>query len=109
MRALEEVKVHPLEGEAGGENEEEPKSEVDAEMFRVKVVEVEDEEVTSDDHLVEPQVSSSAAEEEEEESKIEIEEVNPERVKQRKGLNNFWEKFKDGIIDLFKEEEDKHL
>ncbi len=46
---------------------------------------------------------------EEEESKIEIEEVNPERVKQRKGLNNFWGKFKDGIIDLFKEEEDKHL
>jgi cell division protein FtsA len=46
---------------------------------------------------------------EEEESKIEIEEVNPERVRQRKGLNNFWGKFKDGIIDLFKEEEDKHL
>ena len=45
----------------------------------------------------------------EEESKIEIEEVNPERVRQRKGLNNFWGKFKDGIIDLFKEEEDKHL
>jgi len=46
---------------------------------------------------------------EEEENRIEIEEVNPERVKQRKGLNNFWGKFKDGIIDLFKEEEDKHL
>ena len=46
---------------------------------------------------------------EEEENKIEIEEVNPERVKQRRGLNNFWGKFKDGIIDLFKEEEDKHL
>jgi len=45
----------------------------------------------------------------EEESKIEIEEVTPERVRQRKGLNNFWGKFKDGIIDLFKEEEDKHL
>lgn len=30
-------------------------------------------------------------------------------VKQRKGLSNFWGKFKDGIIDLFKEEEDKHL
>ena len=45
----------------------------------------------------------------EEESKIEIEEVNPERVRQRRGLNNFWGKFKDGIIDLFKEEEDKHL
>ena len=46
---------------------------------------------------------------EEEENKIEIEEVNAERVKQRRGLNNFWGKFKDGIIDLFKEEEDKHL
>ncbi len=46
---------------------------------------------------------------EEEEKEIEIEEVTPEKVKQRKGLNNFWGKFKDGIIDLFKEEEDKHL
>jgi cell division protein FtsA len=46
---------------------------------------------------------------EEEEQQIEIEEVAPEKVKQRKGLNNFWGKFKDGIIDLFKEEEDKHL
>jgi len=27
----------------------------------------------------------------------------------RKNLKNFWGKFKDGIIDLFKEEEDKHL
>jgi hypothetical protein len=24
-------------------------------------------------------------------------------------LTGFWSKFKDGIIDLFKEEEDKHL
>jgi cell division protein FtsA len=31
------------------------------------------------------------------------------RVRQRRGLSNFWGKFKDGIIDLFKEEEDKHL
>lgn len=46
---------------------------------------------------------------EQEEKEIEIEEVAPEKVKQRKGLNNFWGKFKDGIIDLFKEEEDKHL
>ncbi|MGZ5221377.1 MAG: cell division protein FtsA [Chitinophagaceae bacterium] len=46
---------------------------------------------------------------EKEEREIEIEEVSPERVKQRRGLNNFWGKFKDGIIDLFKEEEDKHL
>ena len=44
-----------------------------------------------------------------EEAEIEIEEVSVEKVKQRRGLNNFWGKFKDGIIDLFKEEEDKHL
>ena len=46
---------------------------------------------------------------EEEENKIEIESVSPEKVKQRRGLNNFWGKFKDGIIDLFKEEEDRTL
>ena len=46
---------------------------------------------------------------EDEESKIEIEEVSAEKVKQRRGLNNFWGKFKDGIIDLFKEEEDRAL
>ncbi|HRO70189.1 MAG TPA: cell division protein FtsA, partial [Chitinophagaceae bacterium] len=44
-----------------------------------------------------------------EEAEIEVPEVSAEKVKQRKGLNNFWGKFKDGIIDLFKEEEDKHL
>src|SRR5215218_4456879 len=32
--------------------------------------------------------------------------VATQKVKQRKSLNNFWGKFKDGIIDLFKEEED---
>lgn len=36
-------------------------------------------------------------------------EIDKETVKQRRGLQNFWGKFKDGIIDLFKEEEDKHL
>ena len=35
--------------------------------------------------------------------------VTPERLKNRKGLRDFWGKFKDGIIDLFKEEEDQHL
>jgi len=35
--------------------------------------------------------------------------VSKEKLKQRKGMTNFWGKFKDGIIDLFKEEEDKHL
>ncbi len=36
-------------------------------------------------------------------------EISQEKVRQRRGLSNFWGKFKDGIIDLFKEEEDKHL
>jgi cell division protein FtsA len=35
--------------------------------------------------------------------------ISAERVRQRKGLSNFWGKFKDGIIDLFKEEEDHAL
>jgi cell division protein FtsA len=46
---------------------------------------------------------------EEEERELELESVSSEKVKQRRGLNNFWGKFKDGIIDLFKEEEDRHL
>ncbi|MBI1342348.1 MAG: cell division protein FtsA [Terrimonas sp.] len=45
----------------------------------------------------------------EQEEAVSEEEVGVEQVKQRKGLNNFWGKFKDGIIDLFKEEEDHHL
>ncbi|HEY4285707.1 MAG TPA: cell division protein FtsA [Puia sp.] len=32
-----------------------------------------------------------------------------ERVRNRKGMKDFWGKFKDGIIDLFKEEEDQKL
>jgi cell division protein FtsA len=46
-----------------------------------------------------------------EEELVEVEEgmVSAEKLKQRKGITNFWGKFKDGIIDLFKEEEDKHL
>src|ERR1700760_4498008 len=32
-----------------------------------------------------------------------------ERVRNRKGMKDFWGKFKDGIIDLFKEEEDQAL
>lgn len=39
----------------------------------------------------------------------EEETVTMVKVKNRRGLSNFWGKFKDGIIDLFKEEEDKHL
>jgi cell division protein FtsA len=32
-----------------------------------------------------------------------------EKISNRKGMKDFWGKFKDGLIDLFKEEEDKHL
>ena len=35
--------------------------------------------------------------------------VQQERVRNRKGVKDFWGKFKDGIIDLFKEEEDQTL
>ncbi|MDP9229746.1 MAG: cell division protein FtsA, partial [Bacteroidota bacterium] len=35
--------------------------------------------------------------------------LTAEQKEKRKNLKNFWGKFKDGIIDLFKEEEDKHL
>jgi cell division protein FtsA len=37
------------------------------------------------------------------------EELQEERVRNRKGVKDFWGKFKDGIIDLFKEEEDHAL
>ncbi|HTR28170.1 MAG TPA: cell division protein FtsA [Puia sp.] len=36
-------------------------------------------------------------------------ELQEERVRNRKGVKDFWGKFKDGIIDLFKEEEDHAL
>jgi len=32
-----------------------------------------------------------------------------EKITNRKSMKDFWGKFKDGLIDLFKEEEDKHL
>ncbi|HXB94622.1 MAG TPA: cell division protein FtsA [Puia sp.] len=35
--------------------------------------------------------------------------LQQERVRNRKGMKDFWGKFKDGIIDLFKEEEDRAL
>jgi len=35
--------------------------------------------------------------------------VQEVRVRNRKGMKDFWGKFKDGIIDLFKEEEDRAL
>ena len=37
------------------------------------------------------------------------ENISEERMKRRKNLTGFWGKFKDGIIDLFKEEEDHKL
>jgi cell division protein FtsA len=37
------------------------------------------------------------------------EDLQQERVRNRKGVKDFWGKFKDGIIDLFKEEEDHTL
>lgn len=35
--------------------------------------------------------------------------VQQEKIRNRKGIKDFWGKFKDGIIDLFKEEEDYAL
>jgi cell division protein FtsA len=35
--------------------------------------------------------------------------IQQARVRNRKGMKDFWGKFKDGIIDLFKEEEDHAL
>ncbi len=35
--------------------------------------------------------------------------VQQEKIRNRKGIKDFWGKFKDGIIDLFKEEEDHAL
>jgi cell division protein FtsA len=37
------------------------------------------------------------------------ESIQQQRVRNRKGVKDFWGKFKDGIIDLFKEEEDQTL
>ncbi|GAC1452440.1 MAG: cell division protein FtsA [Chitinophagaceae bacterium] len=45
----------------------------------------------------------------EEERMTEDAPVVPEKMSNRKGMKDFWGKFKDGLIDLFKEEEDKHL
>lgn len=45
-------------------------------------------------------------------TEIKPEESLPKEVdttKRKKGLNNFWEKFKDGLIDLFGEEGDKDI
>jgi cell division protein FtsA len=44
-----------------------------------------------------------------EQSILSPEMLQQERVRNRKGMKDFWGKFKDGIIDLFKEEEDQKL
>ncbi|MHA4808586.1 cell division protein FtsA [Flavitalea flava] len=44
-----------------------------------------------------------------EEAGMEQELLQQEKVRNRKGIKDFWGKFKDGIIDLFKEEEDHAL
>ena len=44
-----------------------------------------------------------------EQSILSAEMLQQERVRNRKGMKDFWGKFKDGIIDLFKEEEDQKL
>jgi cell division protein FtsA len=43
------------------------------------------------------------------EEELETAEVSEKEMTKRKNLTGFWGKFKDRIIDLFKEEEDKHL
>ncbi|HUB60086.1 MAG TPA: cell division protein FtsA [Puia sp.] len=45
----------------------------------------------------------------EDHSGLSEEQLQHERVRSRKGVKDFWGKFKDGIIDLFKEEEDHAL
>ena len=44
-----------------------------------------------------------------EEDDFEDEELQEQKVRNRKGIKDFWGKFKDGIIELFKEEEDHAL
>lgn len=44
-----------------------------------------------------------------EETVMSEEELQSEKVRNRKGIKDFWGKFKDGIIELFKEEEDHAL
>jgi len=51
----------------------------------------------------------AAAAQEEEPVAVDREALQQEKVRNRKGMKDFWGKFKDGIIDLFKEEEDHAL
>jgi cell division protein FtsA len=44
------------------------------------------------------------------EETIAMEEMIPgEKMKNRKGMKDFWGKFKDGLIEIFKDEEDHAL
>jgi cell division protein FtsA len=52
---------------------------------------------------------SQSLEEEEEVITEENAPVEAVKMNNRKSVKDFWGKFKDGLIDLFKEEEDKHL
>ena len=45
----------------------------------------------------------------EEDAFEEEDELRTEKLRNRKGIKDFWGKFKDGIIELFKEEEDHAL
>ena len=39
----------------------------------------------------------------------EEESIGKDKMTRRKNLTGFWDKFKDRLVDLFKEEEDHHL
>ncbi|MBN9379812.1 MAG: cell division protein FtsA [Chitinophagaceae bacterium] len=51
----------------------------------------------------------TAVQQEEDPAPVDREALQQEKVRSRKGMKDFWGKFKDGIIDLFKEEEDHAL
>src|SRR4051812_14800430 len=55
------------------------------------------------------QLQKQAQAEAEVETVVETTGVTAEKMKNRKGVKDFWGKFKDSLIDLFKEEEDKQL
>ncbi len=56
-----------------------------------------------------PETLKQLQTEEEPETAEAEETIVAEKMTNRKGMKDFWGKFKDGLIDLFKEEEDKHL
>jgi len=55
------------------------------------------------------QLQKQAQAEAEVETVVETTAITAEKMKNRKGVKDFWGKFKDSLIDLFKEEEDKQL